>query len=99
MIDPVLAAGYRCRPATAADVPAIHPARARVNRRSEVDVHPDHRGRGLGTALRETFGPAASPVVLDGGELAGVALSLDHAAARCGRTRRRGRCRCTSGSA
>ncbi|QRX96827.1 GNAT family N-acetyltransferase [Streptomyces noursei] len=26
-------------------------ARARVNRRSEVDVHPVHRGRGLGAAL------------------------------------------------
>ncbi|MFF9347725.1 GNAT family N-acetyltransferase [Streptomyces sp. NPDC014734] len=89
--------GYRSRPATTEDVPAIHAlvtacerqvhgrarsdsgavaadlarpglvpgtdtvlvldpagrlaARAWVDRRSEVDVHPDHRGRGLGAAL------------------------------------------------
>jgi mycothiol synthase len=90
-------AGYQSRPATTADVPAIHrlvaaceqelygrtetdidavaadlarpgldpaldtllvydpvgelAARAWVNRRSEVDVHPDHRNRGLGNSL------------------------------------------------
>ncbi|GEK03842.1 GNAT family N-acetyltransferase [Streptomyces sp. 1-11] len=94
---PSLPPGYRCRPTTAGDVPAIHAlvtdcerqvygrarsdvgaiaadltrpgltpesdtvlvhdpagrlvARAWVDRRSAVDVHPEHRGRGLGTAL------------------------------------------------
>jgi ribosomal protein S18 acetylase RimI-like enzyme len=96
---PCLPVGYRSRPATVADVPAIHElvaaaerargdggraetdldrvaadlarpgldlatdtllvhdaagalaGRAWVNRRSEVDVHPAHRGRGLGAAL------------------------------------------------
>ncbi|MFD8809825.1 GNAT family N-acetyltransferase [Streptomyces sp. NPDC059597] len=94
---PALPAGYRSRPATVDDVPAIHAlvlecerevygrgqsdvgavaadlvrpglvaesdtvvvldgagrlvARAWVDRRSEVDVHPEHRGRGLGAAL------------------------------------------------
>ncbi|UJB40889.1 GNAT family N-acetyltransferase [Streptomyces sp. A1-5] len=59
---PALPAGYQGRPATADDVPEsdtllVHDgvgrlaARARVNRRSEVDVHPVHRGRGLGAAL------------------------------------------------
>ena len=33
------------------DENGILAARAWVNRRSEIDVHPDHRGRGLGTAL------------------------------------------------
>lgn len=96
-LSPQLPAGYRSRPATAADVGAIYrlvaacqralhgrvesdldgiaaafarpgldpaldtllvydPAgglagRAWVNRRSEVDVHPDHRGQGLGSSL------------------------------------------------
>ncbi len=34
-------------------------ARAWVNRRSEVDVHPEHRGRGLGTALLDWAGARA----------------------------------------
>jgi mycothiol synthase len=96
-LTPAWPAGYRSRPATAADVPAIQDlvvaceqilfgraetdqdriaadlarpgldpvvdsmlvhdpagtlaAWAWVNRRSEVDVHPDHRGRGLGGSL------------------------------------------------
>ncbi|MFJ9833396.1 GNAT family N-acetyltransferase [Streptomyces sp. NPDC101169] len=94
---PLLPPGYRSRPATAGDIPAIHAlvmdcerqaygrvqrdagaiaadlsrpglapesdtvlvhdptgrlvARAWVDRRSEVDVHPEHRGRGLGASL------------------------------------------------
>ncbi|WP_438489106.1 GNAT family N-acetyltransferase [Streptomyces sp. S186] len=94
---PALPAGYRARPVSADDIPALHglvaaceralhgraqtdpgalaadlerpglvpeldtllvhdragrpAARAWVNRRSEVDVHPAHRGRGLGAAL------------------------------------------------
>lgn len=34
-------------------------ARAWVNRRSEIDVHPDHRGRGLGAALLDWAGDRA----------------------------------------
>ena len=37
-------------------------ARAWVNRRSEVDVHPGHRGRGLGTALLGWVGARATQV-------------------------------------
>ncbi|MEV7242937.1 GNAT family N-acetyltransferase [Streptomyces sp. NPDC093248] len=94
---PLLPPGYRSRPTTTGDIPAIHAlvtdcerllygrsrsdagaiaadltrpglvpesdtvvvhdpagrlvARAWVDRRSEVDVHPEHRGRGLGSAL------------------------------------------------
>ncbi|MGW8401279.1 N-acetyltransferase family protein, partial [Streptomyces lydicus] len=97
LIVPVLPPGYRSRPASVRDVPAIHAliaacereiygrvqsdagvvaadltrpglvpesdtvlvldraghlaARAWVDRRSEIDVHPEHRGRGLGAAL------------------------------------------------
>lgn len=126
MIAPVLPAGYRSRPATAADVPALQrlvaacelaefgrvetdeggiaadltrpgldPAldtvlvfgpggelagRAWVNRRSEVDVHPDHRGRGLGAALldwvdaraAEAGTEAVVQVVPDGDAAAGA---------------------------
>jgi ribosomal protein S18 acetylase RimI-like enzyme len=96
-LAPSLPPGYRCRPWTPGDVPALHAlvsdcerdlyglsrtdagavaadltrpglvpeldtvlvcdplgrvvARAWVDRRSEVDVHPEHRGRGLGAAL------------------------------------------------
>ena len=53
-------------------------ARAWVNRRSEVDVHPEHRGRGLGSALlawAETrAGQAGSATMQRHAVVAGVLL-------------------------
>ncbi|GAA1956739.1 GNAT family N-acetyltransferase [Kitasatospora viridis] len=124
---PALPPDYRARPATEADVPAIHAllaacerelygraqsdqgavaavfarpglrpaadtllvhdadgrlaARAWVDRRSEVDVHPAHRGRGLGPALLDwveararAAGTAAVVQIVPDGDAAGGAI-------------------------
>jgi GNAT superfamily N-acetyltransferase len=126
-MTPALPDGYRTRPATTVDVPAIHAlvvacerdligraetdtdsvaadlarpgldpasdtrlvfgpaddlaARAWVNRRSEVDVHPDHRGLGLGGWLLDWAGERAREAgtarivqVVPDGDHAAVAL-------------------------
>lgn len=130
-IVPLLPPGYRSRPASTDDIPAIHAlvtrceqeaygrvqsdagavaadfqrpglvpesdtvlvldrsgrlaARAWVNRRSEVDVHPEHRGRGLGAALLDWAQARARQV--DGDSVVQTVPDADPAAAALLRSR------------